>query len=83
MGEVELATPLTDSELKSIGEKLTDLGFEILDTKAHKQVEKIKNLLIKKVQSGEIEEHFSLSEFLSKAQQKPQTLFLSTATLKT
>jgi AraC family transcriptional regulator len=73
MGEVELANPLTDSALKNIGEKLTDLGFEILDSKAHKQIEKIKNLLIKKVQSGEIEEHFSLTEFLSKTLTKEYT----------
>jgi AraC-like DNA-binding protein len=73
MGEVELANSLTDSELKNIGEKLSDLGFEILDNKAHKQIEKIKNLLIKKVQSGEIEEHFSLTEFLSSALNKEYT----------
>jgi AraC family transcriptional regulator len=73
MGEVELANPLTDNELKNIGERLTDLGFEILDSKAHKQIEKIKSLLIKKVQSGEIEEHFSLTEFLSKALNKEYT----------
>ncbi|RYY50011.1 MAG: AraC family transcriptional regulator [Chitinophagaceae bacterium] len=73
MGEVDLARPLTDSELKNIGEKLTELGFEILDSKAQKQIEKIKSLLIKKVQSGEIEEHFSLSDFLSKTLNKEYT----------
>ncbi|RYY44146.1 MAG: AraC family transcriptional regulator [Chitinophagaceae bacterium] len=73
MGEVELAEPLNDKELKNIGDRLTQLGFEILDSKTHKQIEKIKNLLIKKIQSGEVEEHFSLSDFISKALSKEYT----------
>ncbi|RYY47387.1 MAG: AraC family transcriptional regulator [Chitinophagaceae bacterium] len=73
MGEVELAEPLTGNELRNIGDRLTELGFEVLDSKQHKQIEKIKSLLIEKVQSGEIEEHFSLTEFLSKALNKEYT----------
>ena len=73
MGEVELDGPLNDNQLQNIGEKLTELGFEILDSKAQKQIERIKSLLIQKVQSGEIEEHFSLTEFLSKTLNKEYT----------
>lgn len=73
MGEVELASPLTDGQLKDLGSKLNELGFEILGSKAQKQIERIKNLLIKKVQSGEIEEHFSLTEFLSASLNKEYT----------
>ena len=66
MGEVLLARELNEKELATINDRLTDLGFEILDDKNQKRIEQIKTLLITKVQSGDIEEHFSLSEFLSK-----------------
>ena len=46
--------------------QLKALGFEILDDQKQKQIEKIKALLIRKVQSGEIEEHFGISTFLTK-----------------
>lgn len=67
MGEVELSKPASDKQLSALKKRLNELGFELLDDRKQKQIEKIKNLLIKKVQSGEIEEHFSITEFLSKA----------------
>ena len=70
MGEVELAKPATNKQFDNLNERLKELGFELLDNQKQKQIEKIKTLLIKKVQSGEIEEHFSISEFLSKALNK-------------
>ena len=66
MGEVELNDTPTESQLKEINSSLQNFGFEILDNQKHKLIEKIKNLLVDKIQSGEIEEHFILSEFLSK-----------------
>lgn len=53
--------------MKNPNERLNELGFELLDNQKQKQIEKIKNLLIKKVQSGEVEEHFSLTNYLTKA----------------
>ncbi|MBE7170417.1 MAG: helix-turn-helix transcriptional regulator [Williamsia sp.] len=73
MGEVELSKPLTDEELNDMDERLANLGFEILNDKNRKLIEKIKTLLIKRVQSGEVEEHFSLSEFLSNHLHKEYT----------
>lgn len=67
MGEVELSKPATEKQLNNLKERLQKLGFELLDDKKQKQIEKIKNLLIKKVQSGEIEEHFSITAFLTKS----------------
>lgn len=67
MGEVELSKPATAKQLQMLRENLQNLGFEILDDKKQKQIEKIKNLLIKKVQTGEMEEHFSIIDYLSKA----------------
>lgn len=66
MGEVELSKAPTESQLKNINSSLKELGFEILDNQRQRLIEKIKNLLIEKIQTGELEEHFILSEFLSK-----------------
>jgi AraC family transcriptional regulator len=74
MGEVELPKPLTEVKSKDLALKLSELGFEILDDKRHKQIETIKTRLIEKVQSGEIEEHFSISDFLSKKLSKEYSL---------
>ncbi len=73
MGEVELSTALTDDQLQNISNSLIELGFEILDSKNQKLIEKIKNLLIEKVQGGDIKEHFSLTEFLSQKLHKEYT----------
>lgn len=70
MGEVELSKPATDKQLQSLNDKLNELGFELLDNQKQKHIEKIKTLLIKKVQSGEVEEHFSITNYLAKALNK-------------
>jgi len=70
MGEVELSKPATDKQLKSLDERLKELGFELLDDQKQKQIEKIKTLLIKQIQSGELQEHFSITNFLTKALNK-------------
>lgn len=73
MGEVVLSRPLTESQLKNIGNKLIELGFEILDDKNKKLIEKTKTILIAEVQKGEIEEHFSLTDYLPKKANKEYT----------
>ena len=70
MGEVELVKPASAKQLSDISVRLQELGFELLDDQKQKQIEKIKNLLIKKVQSGDIGEHFSISGYLSKSLHK-------------
>jgi AraC family transcriptional regulator len=65
IGEAELLKTATAAQIMLLNIRLKEIGFELLDDQKHQQVEKIKNLLIKKVQSGEIEEHFSISQFLS------------------
>lgn len=70
MGDIELVKPPPPIKLVQLEKSLKELGFELLDNQKQKQVEKIKNLLIKIVQSGEIEEHFSISAYLSKAMNK-------------
>ncbi len=64
LGEVELFEEPTNSQLILFSAALEKVGFEILDDQRKKQIEKIKSLLIQKVQQGNIEDHFSLSKFL-------------------
>ncbi len=67
MGEVEIKKPLTEKQQQQLNENLKILGFELLDSQKQQQIEKIKNLLIQKVQDGAIEEHFSITDFLTKS----------------
>lgn len=66
MGEIELAETPSEKQLDEINSRLKALGFEILDDRRKKQIEKIKTFLIDKIQGGDIEEHFTLSDFLGK-----------------
>jgi AraC-like DNA-binding protein len=70
LGEIELVKSPTGKQLQQLDERLKVLGFELLDDQKQKQIEKVKNLLIKKAQTGEIEEHFSISEYLTRALHK-------------
>lgn len=65
LGEVYLEDVPSPELLNDFAKDLIDAGFELLDDQKKKQIEKIKSLLISKVQSADIEEHFSLSKFLS------------------
>lgn len=65
LGEVDLLEEPTPTQLNNFNASLQALGFELLDDQRKQQIEKIKNLLIQKVQEGNIEEHFILSKFLS------------------
>lgn len=64
LGEVELTEELTKDQLQQLAEDLKVTGFELLDDQKTQLVEQIKNLLIQKVQAGNIEGHFSVSKYL-------------------
>lgn len=66
LGGVVLLEEPGKKQLERFGADLKKLGFELLDDHRKKHIEKIKNLLVDKIQQGDIEEHFSLSKFLSK-----------------
>lgn len=73
MGEVQLSGELTEKQFENINNSLTGLGFEILNTQKQKLIERVKNVLIEKVQSGEVEEHFSISDYLRRKLNKEYT----------
>jgi hypothetical protein len=46
LGEVELAANLEQNEAEQLNQQLKNLGFEIIDDKKSKMIEKIKNIII-------------------------------------
>jgi len=64
LGEIHLSANLSANQLQQLTSLLQPLGFEVLDNQRQRQIEKIKSLLIAKIQSGNLEDHFSISDFL-------------------
>ena len=46
LGEVDTATPLTETELKKLKEALVNYGFELIDDTKSQLIEKIKNIIV-------------------------------------
>ncbi|WP_394420730.1 helix-turn-helix domain-containing protein [Tenacibaculum mesophilum] len=65
LGEVILEKELTSDEKESLDKVLLDLGFEIIDDKKKRIIEKIKNLIINLVHHQDSEAKINLSELLS------------------
>lgn len=65
LGEVELSQIPGEHALQDFAEDLRKTGFELLDDQKTKLIEQVKNLLIQKVQSGIIEEHFSVTRLIT------------------
>ncbi|MEO6684179.1 MAG: AraC family transcriptional regulator [Ginsengibacter sp.] len=65
LGEVDLEETLIEQTLTELSEALEKVGFELLDDAKSQMIDRIKTLLIQKVQEGEIEPHFSLNKYLS------------------
>ena len=65
LGEVELVKEPNEVQLKKLTDDLRNTGFDLLDDQKMQLIEQIKNLLIQKVQTGNIEEHFSVSKYLN------------------
>lgn len=66
MGEVDLQAPLAGKQEQQLSDELNQAGFELLNDKKKQQIENIKKLLIDVIQQNRMEEHFSISEYLSK-----------------
>lgn len=70
LGEAELAAMPGTRQISQLSQRLEELGFELLDDRRKKEIERIKNLLTKKVQEGALEEHFVISVYLGEAIRK-------------
>ncbi|RYZ24068.1 MAG: AraC family transcriptional regulator [Chitinophagaceae bacterium] len=67
LGEVDLASAPEPETLQRFSEALAQVGFELLDDQKKQLIDRLKTLLLEKVQSGSIEEHFSMSKYLTTA----------------
>jgi len=67
LGEVSLAADLTPEQEKNLRAELDAFGFELLDDQRRQLIEKVKTLLIEKIQTGELPDHFSIVEFVGKS----------------
>ena len=65
LGEVELTKEPDKTALQQLSEDLKQNGFELLDDQRMQLIEQVKNLLIQKVQGGDVEDHFSVSKYIT------------------
>lgn len=65
LGEVELSKNLEDTEKKQLSDKLKTLGFELLDDKISKIIERIKNLIVDLVHHQNEQPKVNLSAYLA------------------
>jgi AraC-like DNA-binding protein len=65
LGEVVIATTLTKEKKLLLSQKLANVGFELIDDKGSKLIEKIKTLIISLVQDRDNELQINLSDYLS------------------
>lgn len=65
LGEVELAKTPSEKQLAQLKIRLEELGFELLDDNKKKIIEKIKNIVIKKIHHSELEEQERFSDLLA------------------
>ena len=74
LGEIETEQNLSQKQLDSIEKRLAEIGFERIKDSAHQLIEKIKNLIIKKITDLDISEDFLLSDYLSSKLHKDYSL---------
>ena len=65
LGVVEVLKDITEQQQEVLKENLNKAGLEVLDNKKSRLIEKIKNVIIKMIQSDELPE-FNYSDFISK-----------------
>jgi AraC-like DNA-binding protein len=65
LGEVDLAKAPGKDQLQAFATDLKQAGFELLDDQKKQLIEQVKNLLIQKAQSGTVEDHFSVSKYIT------------------
>ena len=65
LGEATILEPLTDHTTALLKETLVNKGFDLLEDKKAKIVEKVKTLIINLIQNSETNNHLKLSDYLS------------------
>jgi AraC-like DNA-binding protein len=67
LGEIELQDAITDNQKEVLLKNLQDLGFDFIDDKKSKTIEKIKNLIVDLVHHKNNELKINLSDYLVKS----------------
>lgn len=70
LGEISLLKDLSQGQINTLKNRLSELGFELLDDSRKKVIEKIKTIIIKQVHHNESNERYNLSEILSSSLHK-------------
>lgn len=65
LGEVELQHPIDATQKATLSDRLYALGFELIDDKKSKTIERIKNLIIDLVHSRNNDLKMNLSQYLA------------------
>ena len=65
LGEVEFSQPITALQKEAVAQQLKPFGFELIDDKKSRTIEKIKTLIVDLVQNRNNDLKTNLSEFLS------------------
>ncbi|WP_276135181.1 helix-turn-helix domain-containing protein [Polluticoccus soli] len=65
LGEVELAEKPSAQQMDELKHNLADVGFELIDTKKGRIIEKIKNVVIDLIHHSEDQTKLKYSEYLS------------------
>ena len=65
LGEVETEKSLSKSEIHNLDEHLQKMGFQILESASKRLIEKVKKIIIIKIDELDISEDFLLSQFLA------------------
>ena len=65
LGEIELVRTPGKKQLQHFSGDLEKVGFELLDDQKTQLIDRVKTLLIQKVQDGNIEEHFGINKYLT------------------
>lgn len=65
LGEIMLEAPLTAAQTEKLDEKLTQLGFQIIDDRKSQLIERIKNIIIGEVHHTDEQRNTNLSQHLA------------------
>lgn len=65
LGEVEVPVQASKSKLEKLDTVLRQFGFELLDDKKSRTIEKIKNIIIQQIHHSDLPSHINLSDLIA------------------
>lgn len=66
LGEVVLEHPLSETEKTHLNQRFRELGFELIDDKKSRIIERVKNLVVELVHHSEEQLHVNVSDYLTR-----------------